>query len=59
MPHQYTGFTNRILVQEPDAKTINYFIPVYVIIKIKSIQEIDIQKLVGSISCVIIISVRI
>lgn len=58
MPAHYYGYSNRILMQEAKDE-INYFIPVYPILKIKSIQDIDIQKLNGSISCVIIIYVCI
>ena len=46
MPFQYCGFTNRILIQDlPDKKNEqyrNYYIPVYVILKIKNIKDIDI-----------------
>lgn len=42
MPYQYAGFTNRILMQQmPEKKGkqfINLYIPVYVILRIKSIK---------------------
>lgn len=63
MPHHYFGYTNRILCQNTPSKKdldeINLFIPIYPILKIKSLQDIDVQKLTGSISCVLIINVLI
>jgi hypothetical protein len=55
----YYGYTNRILLQENSSEDVNYFIPVYLIMKIKSIQDIDIQKLTGTISCVILVNILI
>ena len=59
MPVYYYGYTNRILVQEgsPESHDVNFFIPAYLILKIKSIQDIDIQKLTGIISSVLIVYV--
>jgi hypothetical protein len=59
MPMHYYGYTNRILLQENSSEDVNYFIPVYLIMKIKSIQDIDIQKLTGTISCVILVNILI
>ncbi len=59
MPMHYYGYTNRILFQENSSEDVNYFIPVYLIMKIKSIQDIDIQKLTGTISCVILVNILI
>lgn len=38
---------------------MNLFIPVYVILKIKSLQEVDVSKLVGSVSVVILVNVLV
>lgn len=59
MPYYYYGFTNRILEQETSVEDVSFFVPVYAILKIKSLQDIDIQKLSGSISCVLLVSVLI
>jgi len=58
MPSHYVGFTNRILSQEK-GDVLNLFIPVYVILKIKSLQEVDVSKLVGSVSVVILVNVLV
>ena len=51
------GFTNQILVQE-GRKTVNFFVPVYVTCKIKSIQDVSVHSLTGNISCALIINIR-
>lgn len=38
-------------------KAINFFLPVYVTNKIKSIQDVSVQSLTGNISCALIINV--
>lgn len=58
MPPHYVGFTNRILSQEK-GETLTLYIPAYVILKIKSLQEVDVRKLVGEISAVILVNVLI
>ena len=51
------GFSNQVLVQE-GRKTVNFFLPVYITCKIKSIQDVSVQSLTGNISCAMIINVR-
>ena len=51
------GFTNQVLVQD-SRKTVNFFLPVYITCKIKSIQDVSVQSLTGNISCAMIINVR-
>ena len=58
MPPHYVGFTNRILSQEK-GDTLNLYIPAYVILKIKSLHEVDVSKLVGVVSVVILVNVLI
>jgi hypothetical protein len=58
MPAHYVGFTNRILSQEK-GNDLNLYIPAYVILKIKSLQEVDVRKLVGEFSAVILVNVLI
>ena len=58
MPPHYYGFTNRILVQQKD-RTSNLFLPAYVILKIKSLQGIDVKTLTSSINAVIIVNILI
>jgi hypothetical protein len=50
------GFTNQVLYQE-NKKCINYYLPVFITNKIKSIQDISVQSLTGNISCALIINV--
>lgn len=38
-------------------KSINYYLPVYITNKIKSIQDVSVQSLTGNISCALIINV--
>jgi hypothetical protein len=58
MPFHYYGFTNRILAQDV-GDTTNLFVPVYVILKIKSMQSLNVQDLSGSINAVLIVNVLI
>ena len=51
------GFTNQVLVQE-GRKSVNFFLPVYVTCKIKSIKDVSVQALTGNISCALIVNVK-
>mgnify|MGYP000486476422 CR=1 FL=1 len=55
MPVHYFGFTNRILQQQMPKNKVNLFVPVYAIMKVKSIQKIDVHELAGQINTVLII----
>lgn len=46
MPPHYFGFTNRILSQT-EGSSVHLFVPVYLILRIKSLQGIDVQNLTG------------
>jgi hypothetical protein len=59
MPGHYYGFTNRILWQDMPKDVVNLFVPVYVILKIKNLQSVDVHSLTGSINSVIIIQILI
>ena len=59
MPVHYFGFTNRILQQQLPKNKINLFVPVYAIMKVKSIQKIDVHELAGQINTVLIIQVLV
>jgi hypothetical protein len=45
-----------VLFQE-NRKAINYYLPVYITNKIKSIQDVSVQNLTGNISCAMIINI--
>lgn len=51
------GFTNQVLVQE-GRKSVNFFLPVYVTCKIKSIKDVSVHALTGNISCALIVNVK-
>ena len=59
MPAHYFGFSNRILQQQLPKNQVNLFVPVYAILKIKSIQGIDVHNLTGQINTVLLINILI
>jgi len=59
MPVHYFGFSNRILQQPLPKNQINLFVPIYAILKIKSIQAIDVHNLTGQINTVLLINILV
>jgi hypothetical protein len=50
------GMSNNVLMRrDPEKKSIQLFVPAYVSVKIKSIQQIEIKDLIAEINCVLII----
>jgi hypothetical protein len=58
MPPHYLGFTNRALQQIRPGHT-HLFLPVYLALRIKSLQGVDVQNLSGEINGVIVVWVQI
>ena len=50
------GYTNQVLFQQ-SKKSITFYVPTYVTCKIKSIQDVSVQSLLGNVSCAMILNI--
>jgi hypothetical protein len=52
------GFTNQILIQDSE-KAVQIYVPIYISLKVKSIQDLNIKDLVAKIQTVLIVTLYV